>query len=140
MNCLDSTFLIDFLDDDRSQHERARNWMADHEAEPMYAPTVVRWELLRGATRLDGVDGIERLSTELTWLQSVPLTAAAATDAARIEAGLRSRGDEISAADYPIAGTARNAGATLVTADSDFERVDGLNVDRYDVDATARRG
>lgn len=137
MICLDSTFLIDFLDDDRRQHDRARDWMAEHEAEPMYAPTVVRWEVLRGAARLDGVDGVERLSTELTWLESLPLTAAAATEAAMIEAELRTRGDAISAADYPIAGTARNAGATLVTADPGFEQVDGLEVDRYDVGGTA---
>ena len=49
-------------------------------------------------------------------------------------------GEEISVADYPIAGTARNAGATLVTADPDFERVDGLDVDRYDVEGSATLG
>lgn len=106
--------------------------MADHESEPMYAPTVVHWEVLRGAARLHGPEGLERLRAELTWLASLPLTMAAAFEAAEIEAELRVRGEEISAADYPIAGTARNAGATLVTSDPDFERIDRLDVVRYD--------
>lgn len=132
MNCLDSTFLSDFLDPSRDAHEAAIVWMDRHADEPMYAPTRVRWEVLRGAARLDGIEGIDRLVAELEWLTPLAFPDAAATDAARIEAELRARGDEISAADYPIAGTARNAGAVLVSADSDFERVPGLDVDRYD--------
>lgn len=132
MNCLDSAFLIDFLDPSRDGHESARSWMAVHDDEPMYAPAVVRWEVLRGAARLDGIEGVEALVSELDWLESLPFTAEAAAEAATIAAELRQRGDEISAADYPIAGTVRHAGATLVTADPDFTVVDRLDVDRYE--------
>jgi len=134
MNCLDSTFLVDFLDPSRERHDAARAWMEAHDDEPMYAPTFALWEVLRGAARLDGVEGVDDLRAELEWLDPLPFSDAAAAEAATIEAELREGGDEINAADYPIAGTARNAGATVVTADSDFERVPGLDVVRYDVD------
>lgn len=131
MNCLDSTFLIDFLDSERDRHADARDWMAAHDGEPMYAPTFTVWEVLRGAARLDGVTGVDDVLVDLEWLSPLPLTVAAASEAAKIEAELRGDGDEINTADYPIAGTARNAGATLVTADPDFDRIDGLDVEFY---------
>jgi len=134
MNCLDSTFLVDFLDPDRSGHEASRRWMEVHDDEPMYAPTFAIWEILRGGARLDGVEGVDDLRAELEWLTPLPFSDAAAAEAATIEAELREDGDEINVADHPIAGTARNAGATVVTADPDFERVRGLDVARYDVD------
>lgn len=131
MNCLDSTFLIDFLDAERDRHGAAREWMATHEEEPMYATTFSLWEVLRGAARLDGADGVEQLRTDLDWLTPLPLSIAAVTEAALIEAECRATGEEINVADYAIAGTARNAGATVVTADPDFEHVRDLDVDRY---------
>lgn len=132
MNCLDSTFLVDFLDPERPRHAAARDWMATRTEVPMYAPTFVYWEILRGAARLDGAAGVQSLRTELEWLTPLALSVAAATEAATIEAECRARGEAINAADYVIAGTARNAGALLVTADPDFERVRGLDVVRYD--------
>lgn len=134
MNCLDSTFLVDFLDPARDRHDAARAWMESREDEPMYAPTFALWEVLRGAARLEGVEGVDDLRAELEWLTPLPFSEAAAAEAATIEAELREDGDEVSVADYPIAGTARSAGATVVTADPDFERVRGLDVERYDVD------
>ena len=132
MICLDSTFLVDLLDPNRRDHDAARSWLAANRDVPLYAPTFVFWEVLRGAARLDGVSAIEPLSIELDWLEWLPFTRPAAVEAAVIEAELRESGDEISATDYPIAGVARNAGATVVTSDPDFERVRGLKVERYD--------
>lgn len=131
MNCLDSTFLIDLLDQDRRGHNAARSWLAANRDVPLYAPTFALWEVFRGAARLDGVEAVEPLSVELDWLEPLPLSRPAVIEAAIIEAELREQGHEISAADYPIAGTARNAGATLVTSNPDFEHVRGLDVDRY---------
>ena len=131
MNCLDSTFLIDFLDTERERHDVAREWMAAHQEEPLYAPTFVLWEVLRGAARLDGTDGVEELRTELEWLTPLPLSSTAVVEAALIEAECREEGQEINVADYAIAGTAREAGATLLTADPDFEHVNDLDVRRY---------
>lgn len=132
MNCLDSTFLIDFLDPERDRHRAARAWMAAHEEEPMYAATFTLWEVLRGAARRDGVEGVPRLVTDLEWLSPLPFSVAAASEAAMIEAECRAAGTEINVADYAIAGTAREADAALVTADSDFERIRALEVVRYD--------
>lgn len=134
MNCLDSTILVDLLDPDRSRHDVAKGWIEARDDEPMYASTFAVWEVLRGAARLDGVDGVEDVRAELEWITPLPFSDAAATEAATIEAELRESGDEISVADYPIAGTARNAGATVITADPDFERVPGLDVNRYDAE------
>ena len=132
MNCLDSSYLVDFLDSDRARHGAARRWMETHGNEPMYTATFALWEVLRGAAGLEGADAVEDLRAELGWLTSLPFSAEAAAEAATIEAELRADGAEINTADYPIAGTARNAGATLVTTDPDFERVRGLDVVRYD--------
>lgn len=131
MNCLDSTYLIDFLDPDRPRHGAARSWMESHEEEPMYAATFAIWEVLRGAARLDGTDGVDDLGAELAWLTPLPFSVSAASEAALIEAELRGVGEEMNVADYHIAGTARHAGATLVTADPDFDHVRGLDVERH---------
>lgn len=134
MICLDTTFLIDLLDGNREDHESARAWLAANRDIPLYTSTFALWEVLRGTARLDGAGAVEPLAAELDWLETLPFTRAAAIDAASIEAELRETGEEISATDYPIAGTARDAGATVVTADPDFEKVRGLDVDRYDLE------
>ena len=131
MNCLDSTFLVDLLDPNRRDHDATRSWLAANRDVPIYAPTFVLWEVLRDAARLDGLAAVEPLSVELGRLEPLPFSRPAANEAAAIEAELREQGNEISAADYAVAGTARHAGATLITSDPDFEHVRGLAVDRY---------
>ena len=113
MNCLDSTYLIDLLDPDRDRHDAARRWMAVHDDEPTFAPTFAVWDVLRGAGQLDGVEGVNALQSDLEWLYPLPFSLAAAFETAVIEA------------------ECRNAGATLVTADPDFDRVRGLDVVHY---------
>lgn len=135
MICLDSTYLIDLLDGEREGHDAARSWLSTNRDVPLYTSTFALWEVLRGTARLDGVNTVEPLAVELDWLEPLPLTRSAAIEAAVVEAELRETGDEISAADYPIVGTARDAGATVVTSDADFEKVRGLQVTRYDLEA-----
>jgi tRNA(fMet)-specific endonuclease VapC len=58
------------------------------------------------------------------------VTGDAAREAALIEAELLEQGTPINALDMLIAGVVRDAGATLVTRDSDFDSVAGLDVER----------
>ena len=48
-----------------------------------------------------------------------------------VDAELHDSGTPIGALDTLVAGIVREAGATLVTADDHFERVNGLDVHRY---------
>ena len=131
MICLDSSFLIDVLDSNRQHHLDAQSWLASNRDVPVYTSAHCLWAVLRGAARRDGVRAVEPLARELEWVEGLPFTTAEAVESAAIEAELRETGDEISAADYPVAGAARLAGATLLTSDPDFERVRGLTVERY---------
>ncbi|ADJ16949.1 PilT protein domain protein (plasmid) [Halalkalicoccus jeotgali B3] len=49
-----------------------------------------------------------------------------------IEAELLDQGTPINAVDMLIAGIVREAGATIVTRDSDFNRIEGLQVTNID--------
>jgi tRNA(fMet)-specific endonuclease VapC len=64
-------------------------------------------------------------------LEASSVTQAAAVEAATIEAELLDRGRQINALDVLFAGVVREAGRTIVTRDSDFERVEGLQVESY---------
>lgn len=135
MRCLDSSFLLDYLDEDRDGFRAAKEYVEANATQPFFAPTFVLFEVFRGAARLDGEQGVQRLCSDLDWLEPLPFSAAAAAEAAVVEAELRESGRPINLMDVVIAGTAREAGATIVTSDSDFEAVDGLDVDSYRTDA-----
>jgi tRNA(fMet)-specific endonuclease VapC len=64
----------------------------------------------------------------LTWLNVEPFTDEVAEEAAEIQHELRKAGQVLSKADNLIAGQVREAGATLVTRDDDFERVEDMDV------------
>ncbi|PSQ15686.1 VapC toxin family PIN domain ribonuclease [Halobacteriales archaeon QS_8_69_26] len=128
MRCADTSFLVDYLTGD----DRARVWLADNEDRPLHVPTVARFEIYRGALRADLPDGLSGAVEGLDWTEPLPFTDAAARESARIGHELREAGAQTNVADRLIAGTAREAGATLVTRDADVERVEGLDVVRYD--------
>lgn len=124
----DTSFLIDYLDGAAD----AEDWLADNEREPVHAPTVGLFEVYRGVLRADLPRGLDGAVDALEWTEPFAFTASAAREAARIEAELHATGERIGVADRQIAGIARDAGATLVTRDDHFRRVDGLDVVRYD--------
>jgi predicted nucleic acid-binding protein len=123
----DATFLLDYLDgvDDTARYLEA------NEDSPFFAPTLVVFEVYRRVARVGGRDGIERVMSDLDWIEPLPLSEPAAREAALVEAELLDRGDRINLGDALIAGTCRHHGAQIVTRDSHFDRVDGLEVDRY---------
>lgn len=131
MNCLDSSFLLDLADADREHHDAATVWLEGHRDEPLFAPTFVLYEVLRGVARALGPEAVEDEAAALQWLEPLPLTTAAAMEAARIDGELYAAGEQVNAADRLIAGVVRHAGGSIVTRDRDFERVPGLEVERY---------
>jgi predicted nucleic acid-binding protein len=130
MNCLDSSFVIDFLDPDAENHDAADGWMREHTDEPLLVPYICAFEVLRGAARANG--GYERaksfLRSRSVDVESSGLTEAVA--AAEFDAELHERGTPLSARDTLVASCAHRTGYTLVTRDRDFEGVP-VEVDFY---------
>lgn len=128
MHCLDASALVDYLEG----VETIGRFVTDHEREPLFSPSVALFETFVGAIRIRGEDGLERARAELDWVEPVDLTVGGAAEAARVDRELHDVGEPIGALDTLIAGVVRDAGGTMVTADPHFERVDGLDVLRYD--------
>jgi len=127
MICLDSSFLVDYLEG----VEATRSFLSDNEHRPFFAPTVVLYELYRGAARSSGPETVGDLAADLDWLQPLPFDEATAREAAHVEAELRADGRPVNLGDVLIAGVCRTNGATLVTRDGHFEHVEDLDVERY---------
>jgi tRNA(fMet)-specific endonuclease VapC len=126
MICLESSFLIDWFRGQDYTHEFFESRDGD---EHVLVPTPVLHELLRGALRTDSYPTRPAdIYAELDYAEFRPLTVGAAETAAEIRVTLTDRGERIGAFDTLIAGTARDAGATLVTTDEHYQRVDDLDV------------
>lgn len=121
MNCLDSSVVIDVLNDASEISDR----LNQHE-EPFYAPTIVLAEVLEGLIASGRSDtDAER---QLSWLAPLEFTPETALEAAHIRNELRQAGDLIPVADMFIAGVVRAESGTLLTQDEHFEAVPDLNV------------
>lgn len=127
MIAFDTSFLLDYLDG----VDATATYLADHEDEPFYTPSLVLFEVYRGAARAGGPDGIETVVEGLDWLDVLPLTDATAREAAWVEAELLDAGERVNLGDTLIAGVCRHNGARLVTRDGHFQRVQGLDVETY---------
>jgi len=127
MNCLDTNALIDYL----HGNEEIGAFLDDHAQLPIFAPTIVLHEVFVGAARVRGREGVGAVREDLDWLEPLKLTVDAAAEAAVINTELSESGTPIGTVDTLIAGIVRECGARLVTADSDFDAVDGLSVHYY---------
>lgn len=124
MNCLDSSFVIDYWDGKDFAKEFLTN--AD---EPIGIPTVALFELYVGATLSDSPnEDIGTVVEDLDWAEPLPFDDAAARGAALTDKYLITNGERINAMDVLIAATARAQNATLIATDTHFERVPGLDV------------
>jgi len=124
MNCLDSSFVIDFLDADAEHHDKAKRWMSQHAHEPLVVPYICAFEVLRGAARGDEED-YERTKSFLR-SRSVEVESSGLTNAvgsAEFDAELHDAGTPLSARDTLVASCAHRTGYTLVTRDTDFEDI-----------------
>jgi predicted nucleic acid-binding protein len=127
MIAFDTSFLLDYLDgvDDTAAYLEA------HEDAPLFAPSLVLFEVYRGVVRTGGRDEIDRVTSALDWVEPLPLSNAAAKEAALVEAELLDSGERINLGDTLIAGVCRHNGARIVTRDDHFDRVDGLETETY---------
>jgi predicted nucleic acid-binding protein len=126
MHCLDTSALVDYLEGVATIGE-----FLEANRQPYFAPSVALHEVFVGAARLRGDEGVAAVLSDLDWIEPLPLTVDGAAEAARIDAELHGSGTPIGAMDTLIAGVVREAGATLVTADAHFGRVDGVDVIDY---------
>lgn len=131
MYCPDTNFLIDYLDTEREASEDAKALLEANPDREYRIPSVALFEILRGGARLRGAAGVADLIEQLDWADHLPLTPPAAREAALVDGELETSGQKINLGDVLIAGTVREAGGTIVTRDSHFENVDGLDVKRY---------
>ena len=125
MKVLDSSYVADFL----RGRDAAREYRAAHPAERFALPAVGYYELSTGALKT-GRDP-STLSTTLPWLDRLAFTQEHALEAARVRRELEADGERIQHPDMLLAGVARSIGVPVVTADGDFERVEGLDVENY---------
>jgi predicted nucleic acid-binding protein len=128
---LDSSFLVDFLDPEQSNHDAATEWMRERADEPFATPAICSFEVLRGAARA-GDDRFDRAVGFLRTLEVLELGLAGAIAAGDLDGQLHTDGTLPSARDTLVASPAREHGYALVTRDRDFEDVPGLDVILYD--------
>lgn len=125
MIAFDTSVLLDYLDG----VDAVAAYIQDHPDGSFVAPSLALFEVYRGAARTGGRDHVDRAVRDLDWLDPLPLTDAAAREAAVIEAELLAEGEPANLGDVLIAGICRQQGARIVTTDHDFERIDGLDVE-----------
>lgn len=131
---LDTTFLIHYW----AGRGDARAYLEEHEDDSEFFTTSINLkEIAVGRTLQGQLDREEILST-FGWLTITPFTVDHAFAAGELEAALRNRTelnqDKINAlaGDLLIAAVAKQAGASVVTANADdFELFDGVTVDTY---------
>lgn len=121
----DTDVLIDFLS---GQEPGATRVALELEQGVLHTTVVTRFELLSGAKGERQRKGIQKL---LDALATLPLSAAAADQAATVRRDLEKKGASIGMADCLIAGIALDAGGVLLTRNrTHFERVQGLSLGR----------
>lgn len=129
MKCLDASFLIDYLAE--ADDGPATEYLERHESEVFCASTVVLFEVYCGPSDAPSPPGFDTYGRWLDWVDPVAVTDEVARTAAGIVRASRGTGTGLSPRDSLVAATASTVGATLVTNDSDFETVEGLDVDVY---------
>jgi len=130
MNCLDSSFIVDFLDPDTDHHEAAVEWMETRSGEVHATPSICAFEVLRGSARA----GDERFDHAVGFLQTLTgldLTFDAAIAAGELDGDRHAAGRPLGPRDTLVASAAQENAATLVTRDRDFDGVSNLDVTFY---------
>lgn len=123
MIALDTSFLLDYLDG----VDAAGAFLEENDQVAFTTPSLALFEVYRGAARTGGRDALDRVRTALDWVEPLALDGGTAREAATIEAELLDAGERINLGDVLIAGVCRHHGATIVTRDGDFQRIDGLD-------------
>ena len=128
MRCLDSTFLIDLLHEDRDAVRKAEDLRASGERLSIPAPVLA--EVLLGAYVRGGTT-LRKTMEVLAGFDVLDIDGTVAAEAARIGAELLRRGVTVTTLDLLIAAAARLHQRILVTRDTAFSRIPGLAVEAY---------
>lgn len=131
MNCLDSAFVIDFLDPEATHHKQAVAWMEANRDGELAVPAICAFEVVRGVSRADE-ERYKRAVGLLRTFSILDLSLQMVLAAGDLDNRLHEDGVPLSARDTLVATPVVEHGGRLVTRDSDFNAVDGLQVDFYD--------
>lgn len=128
MTCLETSFLIDLLRGDDAATEIAES--IDERGKRATVTPVAASEMWVGANLGTAAerDSAAELLESLTWLE---FSRKSAERAGEIQAELKRDGEVIGFTDCMIAAIAITHGETLVTRDSDFERIDDIETVTY---------
>jgi tRNA(fMet)-specific endonuclease VapC len=122
--CLETSFLVRYLRGDAWTEAYLESVGPDV---PVLVSSVSLYELFAGAIRSRN-ESIEWTRQRLPGVEIIGFDEAIAAETAEIRAALLDRGEPIPGIDTLIAGTARNADATLIAVDEHFDRVPDLDV------------
>jgi predicted nucleic acid-binding protein len=125
MKVLDSSFCADFL----RGHEAAKEYRLDNPDEQLLLTAIGYYELYHGAVKEERDPA--RIDDLLPWVTPLKYDRIHALEGAKIRQELAARGEHIQHPDMMVAGVARALDVPVVTADSDFERVDELAVENH---------
>ncbi len=123
--CLESNFIIDLL----NGKSNAVQVYKKIKGSPLATASVALFEILRGEEKNQKkIQQFEELSKRLDIL---PFGEVEAKEASKVEKTLKNKGVQIKIPDLFIGITAKINGAVLITNDSDYKNIDGLNLLNY---------
>lgn len=125
MKVLDSSFCADFLRGRKS----AKEYRLDNRDESLILTSVGYYELYHGAVK-EGRDPV-LVDDDLPWVERLDYNRSHALEGSRIRQELEGKGQRIQHPDMMLAGVARALDVPVVTADSGFERIEGLDVENH---------
>jgi len=126
--CLESNFIIDLLNGKENAvqlYEEIKN----HSLTITAIPSVVLFEILRG--REQNQKKIQQFENLRQTLEVLPFGEREAEEASKIEKVINQNGLTISPLDLLIGTTAKTNNAVLISNDSDYKKIDGLQLRNY---------
>ena len=126
--CLESNFIIDLLNGKGNAvlvYEEIKNTSLSITA----IASVVLFEILRGKEQ--NQTKIQKFEELRQTLEVLPFGEREAEEASQIEKTIHQNGFTISALDLLIGATAKTNGAILLSNDSDYQRIEGLQLRTY---------
>lgn len=137
MICLETTYLVDYLNENPENPGPAGRYLDGNERQPFATSAVSLHETLYGVAVVaanenqDSSSAIDDRRVALDFIDVLPFNADIAIEATEIRVELRTAGNEIPMNDTYIAATARYHGYPLVCADEHFEAISGIDTIRY---------
>lgn len=126
--CLESNFIIDLLNG-KDNAIRVYEEIKDVPLTVTAIASVALFEILRGKEQ--NQDKIRRFEELRQRMAVLPFGEQEAEEASQIEKAIHQKGQTISPLDLLIGATAKTNRAILISNDSDYQRIDGLQLRTY---------